>query len=384
MHIICHAFPSWRGDYKKSTVELMKELAARHSVLYIDYAFTLKDTLWNSMFNSHIPVKRILGIQSAIEVVELSNGASIKVLSLPPLIPYRWISHPGLFRFVQGINQRMINGRIHRYLNRKNIHEPVVVNAFNPLFNLKASALKPKATVYYCYDEIASCAWVSKHGPRLEAEYIQQADASVFTSHALQQKKALPDSKSYVITNGVAMPESLPDLKPINTGETIVGYIGTIDDRLDFTLLLELAKAFPGWKFEFVGRVLTDKANTLNHLPNVLFYGAVEPDRIPQFLCRFSAGIIPFVINNQTAAIYPMKLNEYLLYGLPVVMTDFAKLKDAAHTTRVAKRENFQQALSEEIGADDIGKRHVRQANAINNSWKKKAIEFETILLRYA
>jgi hypothetical protein len=46
LDIVCHAFPSWRGDHVKSTIELMKEMALKHKVLYVDYAYTLKDLLF--------------------------------------------------------------------------------------------------------------------------------------------------------------------------------------------------------------------------------------------------------------------------------------------------------------------------------------------------
>ena len=35
--IVCVAFPSWEGNYVKSTVKLMEELAQRHRIVYIDY-----------------------------------------------------------------------------------------------------------------------------------------------------------------------------------------------------------------------------------------------------------------------------------------------------------------------------------------------------------
>ncbi|MBK6642902.1 MAG: hypothetical protein IPG39_17585 [Bacteroidetes bacterium] len=73
------------GDYLKSTVQLMKEMATDHHVLYIDYAYSRKDILVNSWKNSYIPVRRILGFSSPLEKVVLSGNATIHVLSLPPL-----------------------------------------------------------------------------------------------------------------------------------------------------------------------------------------------------------------------------------------------------------------------------------------------------------
>lgn len=92
--IVCHAFPSWRGDYVKSTIQIMKELAVNHNVLYVDYAYSWKDILFNSFKNRYIPVARVLGVRNPIETVNLENGGLLHVLSLPPVIPFNWISSP--------------------------------------------------------------------------------------------------------------------------------------------------------------------------------------------------------------------------------------------------------------------------------------------------
>ena len=55
-----------------------------------------------------------------------------------------------------------------------------------------------------------------------------------------------------------------------------------------------------------------------------------------EYLKEFHIGIIPFVKNEQTAAIYPMKINEYLAAGLGVVATDFAPLSEFGEAIHVS------------------------------------------------
>ena len=135
LNIICHAFPAWRGDYLKSTVQLMKEMAADHNVLYIDYAYSWKDVLVNSWKNSFIPVSRILGLSNPIERVSVSKDTTLDVLSLPPIIPYNWINNKKLFNIVQGLNKQIVSKRVSRTIKKLNLQNPYVVNAFNPYFN---------------------------------------------------------------------------------------------------------------------------------------------------------------------------------------------------------------------------------------------------------
>ena len=82
LNIVIWAFPSWQGDYMKSTVELAKELAIRHNVLYIDYAYTVKDVM-AAKEGSSIPVDRIMDGNKSLKSIRLDNAAEISVLSLP-------------------------------------------------------------------------------------------------------------------------------------------------------------------------------------------------------------------------------------------------------------------------------------------------------------
>ena len=43
--LIIVAQPSWDGNYAKSTVELARALRRYHRIIYVDYAYTLKDVL---------------------------------------------------------------------------------------------------------------------------------------------------------------------------------------------------------------------------------------------------------------------------------------------------------------------------------------------------
>ena len=389
LDIVCHAFPSWRGDYMKSTVQLMKELAATNNVLYVDYAYSIKDVLVNTRHNKYIPVKRILGLDAALEKVQLENGAFIHVLSLPPVIPFNWINNNSLLNFVQGINKKLINGRIKSAMKKLNMNSPIVVNAFNPFFNsVKQSGYKQKATIYYCYDNIAASNWASKHGQRLENDFAKQVDALIFSTEALLESKSISGKKSFVVNNGVDLTIFENEMKKgfpkHNSDEINIGYVGSVDDRLDYDLLEQTISNFSNWKFHFIGRIMSASADRLNKYSNVKLYGAVDVNQLPAMMKNFNAGIIPFVKDDFTRNIYPMKANEYLALGLPVVMTNFAQLNDLANFVSAVDAKDFIQSLTLEIKNDTFEKKQQRVKIAISNSWKNKAAAFEKILHQYA
>lgn len=389
LHIVCHAFPSWHGDYVKSTVELMKELACNNKVLYIDYAYTLKDLLLSFRKNTWVPVSSMLGLSAPLRKVDLNNGGQLLVLSLPPVLPINWIGNQHIFNFFQSVNARLMNRRILNAVNQLEMKDPLVINAFNPT-NAKNTlkGLDPKAILYYCYDNISAAAWACKHGSRFEKNLIREADAVIFSSDDLNTTKGKDAKAAYVIKNGVDLSVFKRDqVRQVSamTKQTVqIGYIGSVDDRLDYELLFQTIQNHPHWQFHFIGRILDARANKLQDFANVIMYGAVEPHELPGLMKHFNAGIIPFVKNDFTQTIYPMKANEYLAMGLPVVMTDFAQLNDLKHMVSITNRQHFNEMLELAVQTDSEEKKLQRIAHSETNSWKCKASELESILYQYA
>jgi glycosyltransferase involved in cell wall biosynthesis len=188
------------------------------------------------------------------------------------------------------------------------------------------------------------------------------------------------DIRMFSKTNGTAVINL-----SANRNNKVIGYVGTIDDRLDFMMLEKLAIANPQFDFHFIGRVITSKAESLKALPNVTCFGAVEPEKLPVMMQHFEAAIIPFVKNEFTRNIYPMKVNEYLAMGIPVVSTSFARFNDLANYLEIADDEHtFSEKLKGVICNNDEMKKQARKAKAHTNSWEQKSLEFENILMRYA
>ena len=383
LNIVFWAFPSWSDEYLKSTMELAKELAMRHNVLYIDYAYTTKDIL-SSKGKNAIPVKSILGKEAGLRKVGLHNGAEISILSLPPILPVNWISNKRIYEFAEAINGYIVSKRIKRALTKSAFQPDIVINAFNPFFaKATRNVFDKQPLIYYCYDNIDAAVWAAKHGARLEKEIIKNADAVIFTSDALKSYKG-ENSKSFVVSNGVNLRafEKIP-LKEFDQNNTnpIVGYTGCIDNRLNYDLLSELISENPGLQFEFIGPVTSNEADKLKTFANVKFYGSVKPDELAITMKNFDAGIIPFVKNDFTRNIYPMKANEYLALGIPVIATDFARLNDLNNYIEIAyNAKEFSAKLNLSLNTDSEIKQQQRRRKAKENSWENKSLEFETIL----
>ncbi|WP_420386820.1 glycosyltransferase [Roseivirga sp.] len=367
--IVCHSFPAWDTPYIKSTIELLKQLSKDHRVIMIDYHYTIKDLISNKF----TPVKEVLGLRSRIRLKQTEYG-QIEVISTPPVLPVNWISSSKLFGWLSALNGKIVGRSIKRQLKKIGVNNYTLINAFNPVYGYYTrSNFQPEKTVYYCYDEIAATDWAGKHGAEYEAKYMPLVDQVLCTSTTLTNKKAPLAREVKFIPNGVNLDIFLAPHKE-KTREKIIGYIGAIDDRLDFELIDYCARNMEDYHFLFYGPVKTK----IPPLPdNVYFPGSVEQKLLPKKILNFEAGLIPFVKNELTQAIYPLKINEYLAMGKPVVSTDFSDLSDFTQVAEItSNKEEFLKALKRIIRYNSRLKTQKRIEFAKANSWENRARQF--------
>jgi glycosyltransferase involved in cell wall biosynthesis len=334
------------------------------------------------MGKQNAPVKRMLGIESRLRKISLPENTALHLLTPPPVLSVNWLKSPSSHMRFLDLNASIVRKSILKAMRKMDIKSPVVINAFNPFIGLPLiNKLNELATIYYCYDEINACEWTKNHGKRLEEIYLGKVDAAIVTSDGLLQSKSKLVRQSYLVKNGVDFTHfnKASELRLRNrNSDIIVGYVGSVDKRIDFELLTALATKLPDIKFEFVGRIMeTEKANILDKLPNIKFWGAKKVEELPNFIKNFDAGIIPFIKNELTAGIYPIKVNEYLASGIPVITTDFAPLPEFGSTITTASDHNmFLQAVIENLTNDTREKRKERMEVAHSNSWENRALQF--------
>lgn len=376
--ILIIGFPAWDGDYMKSTVLLAKELAKENEVLYVEYPFTWKDMWMGRLGKSKAPWKRMMGKEERLRRLELENGAHISVLTLPPMLPINFLDSESLYDALMLQNAKKAFKYIKGALDGLGMEQPVVINAFNPFLGVfLARQFEEKALFYYCYDEISAAKWAGKHGPRLEQHLMQEADAVIVSSqHLLDTKKPFAN-QIYMVKNGVDFDLFSQTNSTVPTSDKkVVGYLGSLDDRLDYGLLETCISNHPHYLFRFVGRINSPDVSRLQGYGNVEILGPQPPSSLPGWVQSFDVCMIPFAKNEFTAGIYPLKINEYFAAGKPVVTTHFSDLSDFHHLAEIAKHtEGFSYLLEKAIVQDDPMKARKRKAFARRNSWSHRATE---------
>lgn len=383
--MICIGTPAWEGNYTKSTVMLMKELSQKFRILYVDYQYTWKDAAMRLLGSGEAPLLRMTGLAPRLRTVESGTGAAIHVLTPPPIIPVQWIDSPALYHRVHSWNARLLRSSIRRAMRQLQFKDPVVVNAFNPSFGVPlAGGLDESLLVYYCYDNISAAGWLSKHGEAAERTFAQLADRIITSSDHLATRFPEHTSKVSVVKNGVdigSMGSAFTEYSERNP--PVVGYIGSIDERLDLDLLEQVMTSLPDHRFRFVGRVTEEQfRERLQRHPNAELLGPHPASALPAFLREMDVCIIPFAATEFNRSVYPMKVNEYLAAGKPVVMTPFADLPEFSGVVTVAGRESFACAIQNAHRSDSTELRHLRQEFARFQSWSSRAASFAEIIRR--
>lgn len=382
--IICIGNPTWEGNYAKSTVQLLSELAQEYRVLYVDYQFTLKDIAATFFGKQQAPVKRMLGLSDRLRSLPLENGSSIFVLTPPPIIPANWIKNHSVYETVQSVNAQIILSSIRSAIKILKFTDPIVINAFNPSFGIQLHGkLQESLLLYYCYDNISAAGWLGRHGENSEKQFATMADIIITSSDQLANRFYSHSNKTFVVKNGVDFALMRNGFSTIREkSEHLVGYIGSIDDRLDYELLDYVIEHLKDYRFQFIGRSTNEQfTKRLSRHTNVELLGAHPLSSLPNFLREMDVCIIPFAKNEFNRSIYPLKVNEYLAAGKPVVMTSFADLPEFDGIVEIAEsKEDFFLGIVRALALDSDEQRRVRQDFAQHHSWTYRAKDFSRVI----
>lgn len=174
-----------------------------------------------------------------------------------------------------------------------------------------------------------------------------------------------------------------------NTNKKIIGFVGGINNRLDYDLLIKLVFRNPEINFVFWGPIQeltkenSKKKEKLFSAPNVKSGKSINKNEIPKIISEFDLGMIPYNIKQDfNRFCYPMKLFEYFYLGKPVISTPIEELKRFPKFVKIGNTVNLwekhiKQLLSKKM---TISNKKMMQNLAVDNSWEKKLSAICSIL----
>ena len=219
--------------------------------------------------------------------------------------------------------------------------------------------------VYDCMDELANFRFAPPDIVTRERLLLEKSDVVFTGGYHLFESKSRHHSNTHFYGCGVDVDHygsariaetAVPDVVA-NLPRPVLGYFGVIDERIDYNLLTELCRAFPGGSVVMVGPFAKVDPRTLPSLPNLYWLGQREYAELPALVKAFDVCLMPFALNEATRYINPTKTLEYMAAGKPIVSTavpdvvrNFTPVVAVANST-----EEFIEAARRAVSNPDAG-----------------------------
>ena len=172
-HIVCFALPAWEAEYLRSTVELMKELAANNLVLYVDYAYTISDCIKGMLGKKAFDWKRLLGFKDRLRKIEGTGDVGLYVLSLPPIFPSFRASSYRHFQWLNKINAAFTGYFINTAIKKLGMRNIIGFNSYQPFLGRFWKIDNITYKVYYIYDDFTDIPYFRGFASVEESRFIQ-------------------------------------------------------------------------------------------------------------------------------------------------------------------------------------------------------------------
>lgn len=263
---------------------------------------------------------------------------------------------------------------------------------YTPMAVEFTKTIKPAVTVYDCMDELSAFAGAPVEMRSNEQSLFATADliftggASLFQSKKSQHEAVhlFPSSIDFEHFAKARATHSEPE-DQAGIPHPRLGYAGVIDERMDLSLLRELAAARPDWQIVMLGPVVKIDAASLPQADNIHYLGMKKYADLPQYLARWDVALLPFAHNESTKFISPTKTPEYLAAGLPVVSSsirDVVQPYGEQKLVRIADGpQAFIQQIEETLNASSPDERQSKvDAFLATSSWDKTWSEMNGLI----
>src|SRR5581483_7979283 len=239
----------------------------------------------------------------------------------------------------------VVRDHVRRQLRDLPPHARVVQWFYTPMpAPIMLGAFDEDAVVYDCMDELSAFRYAPPSLPARERLLLSHADVVFTGGPRLHTAKAGQHPNvhcfgcgvdtahlSRALDEAVAIPTEIASLP-----RPVLGYVGVIDERLDYALLARLAEA-RAWSVAMVGPVVKVDPSELPPAANLHWFGSRPYEALPAYLKGFDVALMPFALNEATTFINPTKTLEYMAAGRPIVSTPIADVvRQFASIVRIA------------------------------------------------
>ena len=379
--IVCFA-NDWHGD-PTSKHHIMRAYAAHTDVLWIESSGMRRPQL-----SSPMDLRRL-----ALRVRKAASGLRRQQAGLHVLSPLS-VPLPG-HAAVTAVNGWLYRRAVRAALATLGLRAAPLLWVYTPTVAPYLDGMPRVGLVYHCVDRWWAFADYDAQVMReCHAELCRAADV-VFVSAAALREDCLPHSEKVILVpHGVdwqhfAQAALATASRPVDIADCegpILGFFGLIHEWIDQRLLVRLAAAFPEATLVLIGRVQVD-VSRLKRVPNIRLLGERPYQDLPAYAAAFDVGLVPFVLNDLTTAVNPIKLREYLSAGMPVVasaLPEIEHLKGNSALRSARTPEEFIAAIRHflSLGRDPQARR-ARALRMRSESWSGRCAEMAGLVRQH-
>lgn len=273
-------------------------------------------------FLSPVPVHHVVGDAQLWRERRMKQVSENLTVFAPLVLPGE--NKVGLIR---ALNRLLWSSYLREAAMKLDMQAPVLwLNfPFNPRL---VKAAQFRAVIYDVMDEFTEFSIAPSNAQELEKELLKIASfVSTGTYALLEKKKGLHPKVEYIpcgvdfeLFNGVVTrkPPLPPDFP--KTKGAVLGYFGSLNERIDAGLIEEVARRRPAWTIVMIGPVQRSYSGD-RQLRNIHYLGLKGYRSLPAYLAHFDVCMMPYKVTEATSHISPVKLLEYFAAGKPVITT---------------------------------------------------------------
>jgi glycosyltransferase involved in cell wall biosynthesis len=342
--------------------------------------FMLKVCDWRTAINDGRPLREWF---SRLRTV--GAGLTQQSLVLPP----------GWMKSVPSLGMRPL-ARAVRSWRGKETSRPLVLAMSYPHYLVLADMIAPDALIYYNMDDYALY-WRrrSRSIRAIEERVVERADLSVFCARVRAEalRATVPQASGRIVhlphgapsRSILEAPQHRPAEAPADIASLprpLLGFVGSLEDRVDWGLVDRLARDFVRGSIVLIGRRPSvtrregwgEEYARASARPNVHFLGWKGQWEIDRYARAFDVCLIPYRADhpfNRVAC--PTKIMDYMATTRPVVSTNVPECALYSNVFHVcAAPDEFVKAVGSILAAgSDDGKAADRWRLARANTWER-------------
>jgi len=367
--IACLSHLTWDKNLFQRPQQVMSRLARRHPI----------------EFFCQVPTRLFWSLpRESTFCYSFSPDANVNVNYLP------FVPMTGKWRVFRSVNRRLYTRKAASIIKR-NSARPLVLWLYHPKDYRIIDLLDVDLVVYDCMDEFRAFLHSEPETRELERRLLGRADVVFAGGRSLFEAKRALNRNTHLFPCGVEFDHfaraTAPDTELADemrqVPRPIVGYVGAVDERLDYSLLEASAKRNPGWSFVLIGPLLKVNPEALFAMPNVFYLGAKPYAELASFMKAFDVAMMPFALTELTLKISPTKTLEYMSAGLPVVssrvpdvVADYSELVEFFDSPS-----SFDDAVSRCLRLGSEARARLEDA-AKGKSWEEMVNAMERLVVR--